>query len=135
MMGLTSRDSLGALFARELTSIATNSNGIALELHCNMTPAFRFIFSFIFASCLDVGLVVHRVVDQLMCLLFWLAKVWSVKQHILGPGEGMQQQVRILNRLLTWAKSGIECEADQRHADFIIKQLGSTASKPVGSSH
>ena len=32
MMGLTSRDSLGAPFARELTSIATNSNGIALEL-------------------------------------------------------------------------------------------------------
>ena len=32
MMGLTSRDSLGAPFAREITSIATNSSGIALEL-------------------------------------------------------------------------------------------------------
>ena len=43
----------------------------------------------------------------------------------------MQQQVRILNRLLTWTKNGIEYEADQRHADIIIKQLGLTASKPV----
>ena len=31
-MGLTSRDSLGAPPARELTSVATNSDGIALEL-------------------------------------------------------------------------------------------------------
>ena len=60
-----------------------------------------------------------------------LAKVWSVKQQILGPGEGMQQQVRILNRLLTWINNGIEYEADQRHADIIIKQLGFTASKLV----
>ena len=33
MMGLTSRDSLGAAFAREITSIATDSNGFTLELH------------------------------------------------------------------------------------------------------
>ena len=31
-MGLTSRDSLGTAFAREITSIATNSNGVAMEL-------------------------------------------------------------------------------------------------------
>ena len=31
-MGFTSRDSLGAPFARELTSVATNSIGIALKL-------------------------------------------------------------------------------------------------------
>ena len=42
----------------------------------------------------------------------------------------MQQQVRILNRLLTWTINGIEYEADQCHADIIIKQLGLTASKP-----
>ena len=45
----------------------------------------------------------------------------------------MQQQVRILNRFLTWTKNGIEHEADQRHVDIIIKQLGLTASKPVGT--
>ena len=62
-----------------------------------------------------------------------LAKVWSVKQQILGPGEGMQRQVSILNRLLTWTENGIDYEADQRHAVIIIKQLGLTASKPVGT--
>ena len=72
--------------------------------------------------------------EDLTLLHTELAKVWSVKQQILGPGEGMQRQVRILNRFLTWTENAREYEADQRLADIIIiKQVGSTASKRVGT--
>ena len=88
----------------------------------------------------DMSMTVHgddstvsAPVEDLTWLHTELAKVWSVKQQILGPGEGMQRQVRILNRLLTWTENGIGYEADQRDADIIIKQLGLTASKPVAT--
>ena len=66
--------------------------------------------------------IISAPVEDLTWLHTELAKVWRVKQQILGPGEGMQQQVRDLNRLLTWTKHGIKYEADQSHADIIIKQ-------------
>ena len=42
----------------------------------------------------------------------------------LGPRESDDKQIRILNRILTWGKSGIEYEADQRHAEIVIRELG-----------
>ena len=74
---------------------------------------------------------VSAPVEDLTWLHIELAKVWSVKQQILELGEGVQRQVRILNRLLTWTENGIEYEADQRHADITNKQMGLTASKLV----
>ena len=32
--------------------------------------------------------------------------------------------MRILNRIVTWTEQGIVYEADQRHAEIIIRQLG-----------
>jgi len=42
----------------------------------------------------------------------------------LGSGENDQKSVRILNRIITWNKDEIQFEADQRHAEIIVKQLG-----------
>ena len=42
----------------------------------------------------------------------------------LGPDNGDDKSVRILNRIVTWTEDGIRYEADQRHAEIIVKQLG-----------
>ena len=41
----------------------------------------------------------------------------------LGPGNGDDKSVRILNRIVTWTNEGIRCEADQRHSEIIIRPL------------
>ena len=42
----------------------------------------------------------------------------------LGPSEGDGKSIRILNRVVEWTNSGISYEADQRHAEIIVRQLG-----------
>jgi len=42
----------------------------------------------------------------------------------MGPREEDIKSVRILNRVITWNKHGIEYESDQRHAEIIAKQMG-----------
>ena len=37
---------------------------------------------------------------------------------------GDEKSVRILNRVVTYTDDGIEWEADQRHAEIIVKQMG-----------
>ena len=39
----------------------------------------------------------------------------------IGPSERDEKSIRILNRILTWTKDGIEYEADQRHAETVAK--------------
>ena len=42
----------------------------------------------------------------------------------MGPGKEDEKSIRILNRIVEWSESGIIYEADQRHAEIIIKQMG-----------
>ena len=50
----------------------------------------------------------------------------------LGPGEKDDKSVRLLNRVIHWTGEGIKYEADQRHAELIIKDLGlDTSSNSV----
>lgn len=42
----------------------------------------------------------------------------------LGPNTADDKEVRILNRVITWTDQGILYEADQRHTDLILKDLG-----------
>ena len=42
----------------------------------------------------------------------------------LGPDNGDDKAVRILNRTVTWTNEGIRYETDQRHSEIIIRQLG-----------
>ncbi len=41
----------------------------------------------------------------------------------LGPGEEDMKAIRILNRIVEWTEEGLRYEADQRHAEIIVKEL------------
>ena len=49
-----------------------------------------------------------------------LEKKYTVKTQTLGPGEEIQSQLKILNRIVTWDDiNGITYEADPRHVEII----------------
>ena len=45
----------------------------------------------------------------------------------IGPSDKDDKAIRILSRVVTWTEEGIEYEADQRHAEIIIKEARLTA--------
>ena len=69
--------------------------------------------------------------------LKWLKGVleaaFEIKTQILGPQKGDHQQIRVLNRMLTWTDRGIEYEADPRHAQEVIKEMEVENGKSVGT--
>ena len=61
--------------------------------------------------------------------LDWFRRKISEKYEVkfrgrIGPGNNDDKSIRILNRVVTWTEEGIEYEADQRHAEIIVKSLG-----------
>ena len=88
----------------------------------------------------EIELVVHG--DDLTALgcdesLDWyenaLQKEFDVKiRGRLGSGKLDQKEIRILNRIVRWTPRGIEYEADQRHAEIIVRDMG--LEKAKGSS-
>ena len=58
---------------------------------------------------------------------------WEVKTAILGPDAHHVQETKVLNRRLRWTAAGIEYEADARHRQVILEQLGllDGTTKPV----
>ena len=79
-----------------------------------------------------IRLVVHG--DDFTALgyeedLNWYRKVLTQKSEAkvkgrLGPGKMDEKPMRVLNRFIQWTPSGIEYEADQRHAEIIVRELG-----------
>ena len=54
-----------------------------------------------------------------------LQKRFEVKiRGRLGPYVNDDKSVRILNRIVTWNESSIQYEADQRHAEIIVRRSG-----------
>ena len=53
-----------------------------------------------------------------------LEKRFEIKSAVLGTGPGEALEGRILNRVIRVTSEGWEYEADQRHAELIIKGLG-----------
>ena len=47
--------------------------------------------------------------------------------------SGDTKQATLLNRAVTWHQWGLEYEADPRHIEIIIEQLGLENAKPVSS--
>ena len=41
------------------------------------------------------------------------------------------QEITILNRVLRWTRDGLEYEADPRHSEILISELGLSSSSPV----
>ena len=53
-----------------------------------------------------------------------------VKTHLLRPGSGHCKQVKIFNRVVSWhGRRGITDEAEPRHAELAIEQLGMKGAK------
>jgi hypothetical protein len=88
----------------------------------------------------DLAVSVHG--DDFTCVgaehqLKWLQgvfeKAFEVKVDVLGPNaeRGHKQEVRVLNRVLTWQSWGIGYEADPRHAEIVIKEFGLEHCKSV----
>ena len=69
--------------------------------------------------------------------MLWLKSIlhgkYDCKSHILGPNDNQLKELRIFNRVIVWNHDGIYYEADQRHADLIIKELGLEDAKPVNT--
>ena len=42
----------------------------------------------------------------------------------IGPSEKDDKSIRLLNRVFEWTPEGIVVEADQRHAELIVQDLG-----------
>ena len=55
-----------------------------------------------------------------------LRSKFEIKTDFLGPKQHHLKQVRILNRVISWEEDGINFEADQRHAEVIIKAMNVT---------
>ena len=50
---------------------------------------------------------------------------FELKTEYLGPNSRRHlQQIRVLNRIISWGDDGILYEADQRHADILMRDLG-----------
>ena len=59
-----------------------------------------------------------------------LENKYKIKTEQLGCGEGMQEEVRILNKIVRQTSAGIELEADPRHAEIVVKELGLKDARP-----
>ena len=59
-----------------------------------------------------------------------LEEKYKLKTQELGCGEGQKEEIRILNKVVRMTSDGIELEADPRHAELVIKDLGLEGSKP-----
>lgn len=62
-----------------------------------------------------------------------LEKEFLLKTDVIGPGNQQKREVKILNRIIRYTRTGIEYEADARHSELIIKQLGLEQAKPLSS--
>ena len=62
--------------------------------------------------------------DDLQWLEEELGKSYELQTQKLGDAEGMQLEGKVLNRIVRMTPAGWETEADPRHAELIIEQLG-----------
>ena len=62
-----------------------------------------------------------------------LARRFTVKDKVIGSRAdlGEVQETRVLNRIIRWTPKGWEYEADQRHAELIIRGMGMEDAKSV----
>ena len=67
--------------------------------------------------------------------LEWLKKVlegrFEIKSQVIGTGKGECQEGKVLNRIIRVVDGGWEYEADQRHADHLVKALNLEEAKEL----
>ena len=63
-----------------------------------------------------------------------LERKYQVKTQTLGLGKDDVQELKVLNRVISWkGHKGITYEADPRHVELIISQLKLEESRPVST--
>ena len=65
-----------------------------------------------------------------------LENAYKVKCEVLGGDSGDKKEIRVLNRIIRRVDAGFTLEADPRHAELVIRDLGligARASKLPGS--
>ena len=59
-----------------------------------------------------------------------LEKAYKVKCEVLGDGKDEKSEIRVLNRIIRRVDTGFALEADPRHAEIIVRDLGLIGAKP-----
>ena len=86
----------------------------------------------------DLKVLVHG--DDYVCVgarrhIRWLEeqvrKRFKIKSEVLGLGPGEKREIRILNRIIRISTQGLEYEADPRHQEIILNELGLDNAKGV----
>ena len=80
----------------------------------------------------DVSVVVHGDDFTILAeqpdvdwVIDFMKEAWSIEvRGILGPDPGDDKEVTILGRVVRWKDDGIYLEADPRHAEAIIEEMG-----------
>ena len=63
-----------------------------------------------------------------------LESKFQIKTQMLGPNQDQVKEVKILNRIVAWdQQKGITYEADPRHVEIMIDQLGLKDAKTVAT--
>ena len=73
--------------------------------------------------------------EELVKLKAALEDKYKLKVEMLSGESADMKEVRILNKIIRWTPAGVELEADPRHAEIVVKELGlekATASKVPG---
>ena len=60
-----------------------------------------------------------------------LSKEFKIKTSMMGPDKNDNKEIKMLNRIIKYTSSGIELEADLRHAELIVSQLGLENAKEL----
>ena len=60
-------------------------------------------------------------------------KRYELKMEVLGPNAGQTEEVRVLNPIIRWTRTGLEYEADQRPAEWTISELELETGKSVST--
>ena len=55
---------------------------------------------------------------------------YKLKVQMLGGRKECVKEIRVLNKIVRHTAAGIELEADPRHAEIVIRDLGLTDGKP-----
>ena len=58
---------------------------------------------------------------------------YKLKVEMLSGEKSDVQEVKILNKIVRWTSDGLELEADPRHAEIVIRELGLLEAKPISA--
>ena len=65
-------------------------------------------------------------ISELLWFKKRLEEIYEIKTQLIGPGG--EKTGKVLNRIITFTGDGYELEADQRHSEMIVEQLGVAGS-------